>query len=130
MFSNKFPSYKIILYPKPMESKRLAVENYLKNEGFFINDGIKYGLDFLAYTGEPGKVHSKYGVLVLEKMNFQQLVAYQRICCSNNKLLIIAIVDDKSHIKLVEFKRFELNCLKKQTDTEDCSIKKRQKISI
>lgn len=86
----------------------MAVRKHLLDRGFYLNDGIKYGLDFLVYTDHPDKVHSKYGLAVYNTMTFQQLVSYQRVCNSNNKALIIAFVDarDLTNIKLVQCERF------------------------
>lgn len=86
------------------EDKVKRVKNDLERMGFFVNDGIKYGLDLLAYTADPDTVHSKYGILIFREMTFQQLVTYQRICNSNNKILMIAYVDED--IKYVECERF------------------------
>lgn len=91
-----------------LKEKVKKVKEHLESLEFFINDGIKYGLDLLAYTDSPDKVHSKYGVIISNGLSFQQLVAYQRICTSNNKILLIAIVKE-DEIKYLECKRFPVN---------------------
>lgn len=111
----KFQSQK--LHPKrpstakmtPITEKRMVVKNHLLARGFYLNDGIKYGLDFLVYTDHPKKVHSKYGVIVYSTMTFQQLVSYQRVCNSNNKILVVAFVDASMDIRLVQCERFMTN---------------------
>lgn len=88
-----------------LKDKRNRVKEDLEKKGFFVNDGIKYGLDMLAYTDDPNVVHSKYGVLIFREMTFQQLISYQRICNSNNKILLMVFVEDEN-IKYVECERF------------------------
>lgn len=89
-----------------LEEKRCILKKYLIDEGFFVNDGIKYGLDFLAYTDNPDKVHSKYGLFVFNGESYQKLILYQRICRSNNKILLIAFVNHNGSIHLIEVERF------------------------
>ncbi|ELA42101.1 uncharacterized protein VICG_00742 [Vittaforma corneae ATCC 50505] len=88
-----------------LEQKVKRVKIHLESLGFSVNDGIKYGLDLLAYTDDPSRVHSKYGVIISNGMTFQQLVAYQRICTSNNKTLLIALVN-QFDIEYFECRRF------------------------
>lgn len=108
-----------------MDSKRKVVEDYLIENGFYLNDGIKYGLDFLVYTDHPDKVHSKYGVVV-DQMNFKQLCSCQRICTSNNKILIVAIVNEDESIQLVQCKRFEMNKVNEIVETDNQILKKQK----
>ncbi|KAI4291693.1 hypothetical protein PAPHI01_0967 [Pancytospora philotis] len=89
-----------------LAEKRQACREHLLRAGFYVNDGIKYGLDFLVYTDSPDRVHSKYGVVVFCGMTYQQLVMHQRLCCSVNKSLIVAVVDGPDSIRLVQCDRF------------------------
>lgn len=88
-----------------LPEKVLKVKTHLESLGFFINDGIKYGMDLLAYTDSPSRVHSKYGVVVSDDLRLHQLVAYQRICTSNNKILLVAVVGVDG-IRYYECRRF------------------------
>lgn len=88
-----------------LEQKVGRAKAHLESLGFFVSDGIKYGLDLLAYTDDPDRVHSKYGVVISNNITFQQLVAYQRICTSNNKVLLAALVSE-SGIQYFECRRF------------------------
>lgn len=93
-----------------MREKRLIVKDYLLKQGFRINDGLKYGLDFLVYTDDPSAVHSKYGLIVFNsKCTYQQLVVYQRICNSNKKTFILAFVEYNNNVKLLQCERFNLH---------------------
>jgi len=89
-----------------LESKKRIVLKRLAEAGFHINDGIKYGLDFLVYTDTPNKVHSRYGLLIERPMTFRELVACQRICASNNKELLIARVNSDGSVKYYRWTRF------------------------
>lgn len=76
-----------------LRDKIEKVKSHLIGLGFFVNDGVKYGLDILAYTAHPTKVHSLYGVVVSNGTSLRELIAYQRVCTSNNKILLVATVD-------------------------------------
>lgn len=93
-----------------LETKREIIKQHLIKKGFYLNDGIKYGLDYLVYTDLPDNVHSKYGLIVKSDMTFQTLIMHQRICNSNNKILIIADVEKESdneyEIKFIKCIRF------------------------
>jgi len=90
--------------------KRQLLIDYLLKMGFYINDGIKYGLDLLVYTDHPDKVHSKYGLVIERSFTYQELILLQRVCNSNNKILVIAFFEDKnlisSAIKFIQCERF------------------------
>ncbi|KAL6122484.1 tRNA intron endonuclease [Nucleospora cyclopteri] len=82
------------------------IQNDLITNGFFINDGLKYGLDLLVYTEHPQKVHSKYGLLLYnEKITYREILAYQRVCTNSNKTLLIAFYDGRE-IKYKSVERF------------------------
>lgn len=91
---------------RTLGEKREAVKSFLLKKGFYVNDGIKYGLDYLVYTEHPSVVHSKYGVAVHGGMSYQQLIMHQRMCCATNKILIVAFVDGASNIRLIRCERF------------------------
>lgn len=91
-----------------MEKRIARVKEHLEGLGFFVKDGIKYGVDLLAYTDHPSKVHSKYGVVLYDTMSFRKLILYQRICNSNNKKLLI-VVTNEDKLKYFECRRFITN---------------------
>lgn len=83
-----------------------VVKKDLECTGFVYGDGIKYGLDLLIYTDEISKVHSKYGLVIFEKeMTYREIIAYQRICNSVNKILLLAVYD-KGEMTYVTVERF------------------------
>ncbi len=91
-----------------MEEKRKICKKYFSENGFYVSDGLKYGMDFLLYTDKPSNVHSKYGVIISRKsIKYQDLISYQRVCCSNNKELVIADLSENREVKLVRVLRFK-----------------------
>ena len=71
----------------------------LKNRGYIIKTGFKYGSEFRLYErgGGPGKGHSDYLVKVLYE-NYDVRVldfsSYVRVAHGVNKKLLLAIVDE------------------------------------
>ena len=94
--------------PDIAEQRRIFAE-YARGQGMHVNDGIKYGLDFLVYTDDPSRVHSKYGVLIHREMTYQALVCYQRICSSNNKKLLIVRVGEDRRVAMEVYERLVLS---------------------
>ncbi|KAI5169229.1 hypothetical protein PAEPH01_0548 [Pancytospora epiphaga] len=92
-----------------LEERREIVEKSLKESGFIVKDGLKYGLDFLVYTDLPEKVHSKYGVAVDNGMTYQDMVTRQRVCCASKKELVVAFIDEDRGIKYLLCDRFVTN---------------------
>lgn len=96
-----------------LKMKREIVRKYLLEQGFYLNDGVKYGMDFLVYTDLPNKVHSKYGLIIHRKIKYQDLVSYQRVCSSNNKTLLIAFVSGAINTFKIRFATCERFVLSK-----------------
>ncbi|MDD5959993.1 MAG: tRNA-intron lyase [Methanobrevibacter wolinii] len=75
----------------------------LKNRGYVIKTGFKYGSDFRLYERglAPGKGHSNYLVKVIyEKyeINALNFSSYIRVAHGVNKNLLLAVVDDDQDI--------------------------------
>ena len=89
------------------DTERALVLAYLQAHGFVANSGIKYGLDFLVYTGCPDTVHSKYGLLIIsENTDYKQVLCSQRVCNGNNKILLLARIDAGNKVALAQCERF------------------------
>lgn len=82
------------------------LRSYFEGLGFHVKDGIKYGVDFLLYTDNPEKVHSKYAILINRNQKFLDIIAAQRVCHSTRKKLIFVYHDSDNKIKLVSIGRF------------------------
>ena len=71
----------------------------LKDRGYVIKTGFKYGSDFRLYNrgGGPGKEHSDYLVKIIYEtyeINALDFSSYVRVSHGVNKKLLLAIVDD------------------------------------
>lgn len=84
--------------------KRDILRRRFEEQGFAVNDGLKYGVDLLLYTDAPERVHSKYGVLVDRGHLFLDLVGVQRTCASAGKVLVVAFFGEGG-VRLVSFER-------------------------
>ena len=71
----------------------------LKDRGYVIKTGFKYGSDFRLYNrgGGPGKGHSDYLVKIIYEtyeIDALDFSSYVRVSHGVNKKLLLAIVDD------------------------------------
>lgn len=76
-----------------------AVFKDLKEKGYTVTDGMKFGGDFLAYPGEPSAFHSLFTVRVLESgstINGYQILAASRVALAAKKHFVIASVSEDS----------------------------------
>ncbi|MCY0860244.1 MAG: tRNA-intron lyase [Sulfolobaceae archaeon] len=84
----------------------------LRNKGYVVRSGIKYGADFAIYTLGPGIEHAPYLVLVIdstEKLKSNELLSYGRVSHSTRKELILAFTNLKNdEISYIIFKWHKL----------------------
>ncbi len=88
---------------------RYLVYKDLRDKGFVVISGLKFGVDFAVYRKGPGLEHAPFLVDVIEsgtKIGSDELVRAGRLATSVRKRFIYAIVDDKK-IKYVLFKWFK-----------------------
>ena len=91
----------------------VTVNNILKlikadlvKKNLFYTEGVKFGLDLLVYTAPCDKVHSKYGLKIYsDTLQYQDLVALQRVCTNSNKILIL-VKYYNNKLFYIEIKRF------------------------
>eukprot|EP00866_Antonospora_locustae_P001999 jgi/Antlo1/1999/1575 len=86
--------------------KERELRKYFEEAGFYVGDGLKYGVDMLLYVDAPSKVHSKYAVLIDRRHTFLQIMAIQRVCTAARKTLVIAYKDSRGAMKLASVERF------------------------
>lgn len=86
------------------QEKRDILRKRFEEDGFAVDDGLKYGVDLLLYTDAPSRVHSKYGVLIYRGHSFLDVIGAQRTCSSANKMLVVAFFDGEG-LELVCFER-------------------------
>ncbi len=87
-----------ILKEKGIYGKYIVYRD-LKDRGFVIKTGFKYGSEFRLYNrgGGPGKSHSDYLVKVIfenYEINSLDFASYIRVAHGVNKKFLLAIVDD------------------------------------
>lgn len=62
--------------------------NYLQNQGYFINPGLKFGGDLVIYPGDPLRYHS-YSIVKFEFVDVRQIVVGGRLATSVKKNLVV-----------------------------------------
>jgi len=89
LFKNK-------LFPYRFETYEL-----LKQQGWIVKSGMKYGTDFLLYRDLPGKVHSDFAVVLIctgkhshPELSYLSLVATCRTVEQVKKKLLLVIKED------------------------------------
>ncbi len=78
----------------------------LRDKGFVVRRGLKFGCDYLVYRFGPGIDHAPYGVQVYpseEKVNPIEFVRMGRLLHSVRKKLIIALVDRSNNVRYISF---------------------------
>lgn len=84
----------------------------LRNSGYTIKAGLKYGAEFRVYEKGAGeRDHAPwtvYPVQARQKLLWQDFAAKNRIAHSAQKKLLIAIVDDEDDVMYWEVSRFKL----------------------
>lgn len=71
----------------------------LRNKGFVVRSGLKYGADFSVYTIGPGIEHAPYLVLVVnseEPIKPNLITGFGRVSHSTRKNLVLAFVNPKT----------------------------------
>lgn len=86
--------------------KERKLKKYFEEAGFYVGDGLKYGVDMLLYVDTPNKVHSKYAVLLDRRHTFLQIMAIQRVCTAARKTLVVVYEDSSGEMKLASVERF------------------------
>ncbi|MBD3205385.1 tRNA-intron lyase [Candidatus Bathyarchaeota archaeon] len=85
-------------------NEKYRVYQDLRNRGFIIAPGIKYGCDFAVYEQGPGIDHAPYIVQIQkqdQKISAADIVKAGRLATTVRKSFILAIVNE--NIKYVEF---------------------------
>ncbi len=75
----------------------------LRNKGFILKSGMKFGADFLVYEKgkKPGKNHSTW-LLSIEtpskRVNWKEFILKNRVANSTKKRILIALQDEEGNI--------------------------------
>lgn len=89
--------------------QRYLVYKDLRERGFIVISGLKFGVDFAVYRKGPGLEHAPYLVDVIKagsKIGSDELVRAGRLATSVRKRFIYAVVDGKK-IRYILFKWFK-----------------------
>mgnify|MGYP001772608103 CR=1 FL=1 len=79
----------------------------LRDKGFVVRSGIKFGADFAVYTVAPGVEHAPYLVIALkygQALRPNELLSFGRVSHSTRKQLVLAVVGPGKVINYVSFK--------------------------
>lgn len=77
----------------------------LRERGYVVTPGIKYGCDFAVYEEGPGRDHAPYVVQIMkeeEMISASEIVKAGRLASTVRKAFIIAVVDDEN-VRFIEF---------------------------
>ena len=84
--------------------KKYRVYEDLRNRGYVVTPGIKYGSDFAVYENGPGIDHAPYIVQIIdseELLSAAEIVKAGRLATTVRKSFILAVVNEE--IRYLEF---------------------------
>lgn len=94
-------------FQKIMKSKEYVVYKDLKEKGFYVTTGFKYGADFLVYRDDPNFIHSEFMLFIYDskkQLNVNELIIGERLGVSTKKKFLIASYDETTRtIKYLNF---------------------------
>ncbi|KAK3874004.1 hypothetical protein Pcinc_021023 [Petrolisthes cinctipes] len=82
-----------------MERTRYAVFRDLWHRGYHMTQGLKFGGDFLAYSGDPHLYHACFIIRCVEdpdRVSMRDLVAAVRTAAATKKTFVLAAIDRNS----------------------------------
>ncbi len=89
--------------------QKMEVYKYLRDKGYVVKPGLKFGTDFAVYTKGPGLEHSPYLIQIMEhegKIDPIELVRAGRLATTVRKNFIIA-TKMKGTLRFFLFDRFK-----------------------
>jgi len=90
---------------------RYRVYEYLRDRGYIVRSGIKFGTDFSVYELGPGLEHAPYVVTVIDEnadLTPIDIVRLGRVSHSVRKKSVLAIASDRGDITFLVFKWIKL----------------------
>jgi len=85
--------------------KKYVVFKDLREKGYVLKEGLKFGVDFRVYEKEAYREgHAKYLLYIVEstKLDLRDFSAKSRVSHSTNKKLLLAVVDSEEDITYFE----------------------------
>ncbi|KZX16985.1 tRNA-intron lyase [Methanobrevibacter filiformis] len=106
--SIQFDDLKKIVRERDLYSKYLVFRD-LKDRGYIIKAGFKYGSEFRLYErgNVPGKGHSEYLVKILhefDKLEISNISSYARVAHGVKKRLLLAVIDEDGDLTYYKIK--------------------------
>ncbi len=86
-------------------AKSYAVYKLLRDRGYVIKSGAKYGVHFRVYERSKEREHSRFLVFVLDarkEISAHELLGLNRVAHSVRKRLWLAIVDDELDVVFIQ----------------------------
>ncbi len=86
------------------------VYKLLRERGYVVRSGLKYGADFAVYEHGPGIDHAPYLVHVIrihEHLDPLEIVRAGRLSHSVRKKFVLAVIDDAGRITFIGFEWFK-----------------------
>ena len=95
-------------YPHTEEDKlRYRIFSDLWEKGYYLTSGARFGGDYLAYPGDPGRFHSFYIVTVLprgRKLNALDIISLGRLGSTVKKTAVFCSVDNDDRVRYTSVK--------------------------
>ncbi|RLG85421.1 MAG: tRNA-intron lyase [Thermoprotei archaeon] len=91
----------------PGFAERYAVYRDLRDRGYIVRSGLRFGTDFTVYELGPGLEHAPYVVLVArrgERLDPVSIVRIGRVSHSVRKKLVLAVVGGDGSVEYIVFK--------------------------
>lgn len=102
--------YEIISESYHMLNHKYTVYRDLRQRGYVVISGLKFGVDFAVYRHGPGIEHAPYLVDVVvsgSQVSGDELVRAGRLATSVRKRFVYAIVDKNGGVRYIMFKWFK-----------------------
>lgn len=78
----------------PLDKQKLWIFCKIKQQGYYILPGLKFGGDFVAYPGDPLRYHSHLIINHVSKVKLMDLVVGGRLASGVKKLWVISDIED------------------------------------
>jgi tRNA-intron endonuclease len=85
-------------------NKKYRVYTDLRDRGYIVTPGIKYGCDFAVYESGPGIDHAPYVVQIIDSddiLTASEIVKAGRLATTVRKSFILAVIDEQ--VRYIEF---------------------------
>jgi tRNA-intron lyase len=90
-----------------IRSKEYIIYKDLKEKGFYVTSGFKYGANFLVYRDDPNFIHSEFMLFIYDsnkELNVNKLINGERLGVTTKKKFLTAGYDETTgKIKYLNF---------------------------